>query len=282
MNISRTHLVVALLVTAGGAAAAYSQLTTTAVTTLFYACKAADGSLTLLTSGTAPSCRKGTVLTSWNNEGPQGLPGADGPQGASGPAGLQGPAGAQGATGATGAMGATGAQGPAAPLQHWVDSNGTTVGSFQFGTSSANTYYPRSYAIVTLDGQRYSASVVMRNSGDLSEGSKGYWSSGPWLPNTGQGGFAFRAYLTDDCTGPAYYIADGTFGTTAPSVTDTNPDGTVDLIILDSVVHAISVRCYIDRDGRVNPAVVWSTSNWYLAANIFSLDMLFPAPLTLE
>jgi hypothetical protein len=44
-------------------------------------------------------CKTTERAISWNEQGPQGLPGADGAQGPEGPAGVQGPAGEQGPAG---------------------------------------------------------------------------------------------------------------------------------------------------------------------------------------
>jgi len=70
------------------------------------------------------ACRKNETAISWNQTGPQGLPGAPGVNGAAGPQGAQGvpgpsgaagPAGADGLPGAQGVPGAQGAAGPAGP-----------------------------------------------------------------------------------------------------------------------------------------------------------------------
>jgi len=73
------------------------------------------------------SCRPTEAPLSWNQTGPQGLPGPQGPQGQQGqqgakgdpgpqgPAGSQGPAGPQGQKGDTGSAGAAGPQGPQGP-----------------------------------------------------------------------------------------------------------------------------------------------------------------------
>ena len=58
--------------------------------TVFYGCSAADNSVKLITAGTAPTCKVGETLQSWNAQGPQGLPGT---QGLPGQPGAQGPVG---------------------------------------------------------------------------------------------------------------------------------------------------------------------------------------------
>ena len=88
----------------------------------------ATGALRVLDGGTA--CRKGEMPISWNQAGPQGLPGAQGapgpqgltgaqgvagPQGDPGPIGLPGLQGDPGATGAAGTPGAPGDQGDPGP-----------------------------------------------------------------------------------------------------------------------------------------------------------------------
>jgi type VI protein secretion system component Hcp len=58
--------------------------------TVFYGCSAADGSVKLITAGTAPTCKPGETLQSWNAQGPQGLPGEPGAQGPVGQASVVG------------------------------------------------------------------------------------------------------------------------------------------------------------------------------------------------
>src|SRR3954451_4835658 len=55
-------------------------------------------------------CRKNETAISWNQTGPQGLPGAPGVNGAAGPQGLQGVTGPSGAAGPAGADGLPGPQ----------------------------------------------------------------------------------------------------------------------------------------------------------------------------
>jgi hypothetical protein len=58
------------------------------------------------------SCKKNETPLTWNQQGPQGLPGIAGDAGVPG---VQGPAGAPGAVGPQGQVGADGPQGPAGP-----------------------------------------------------------------------------------------------------------------------------------------------------------------------
>jgi len=58
--------------------------------TVFYGCSAADGSVKIITAGTAPTCKPGETLQSWNARGPQGLPGEPGAQGPVGQASVVG------------------------------------------------------------------------------------------------------------------------------------------------------------------------------------------------
>jgi hypothetical protein len=78
-------------------------------------CLTKKGEIESVAIGTEPaqSCGKKDTQISWNQTGPQGLPGANGlvgqqgPSGAQGDAGPQGPAGPQGATGEAGSQGAS-------------------------------------------------------------------------------------------------------------------------------------------------------------------------------
>jgi hypothetical protein len=86
----------------------------------YYACLKDGGLLvdgTLSNVGTrAPDrCPIGAHVISWNQQGPQGVPGPAGPQGAQGDTGPQGPQGAQGEEGPQGVPGPTGATGPQGP-----------------------------------------------------------------------------------------------------------------------------------------------------------------------
>jgi hypothetical protein len=116
----------AVLVAGGGtalAAAASSGPVSGGVVYGCYTNAAINGSHALVlqnagTGGGPPTCPSGTTEVSWNQTGPQGIPGATGATGATGP---QGPIGLTGATGPTGAIGPagptglTGAMGPAGP-----------------------------------------------------------------------------------------------------------------------------------------------------------------------
>jgi hypothetical protein len=86
----------------------------------YSACYDAGGSLKLIDPVVTPTCPKGYKgPITWNQTGPQGLPGAvgaAGPTGPQGPTGTQGPKGDAGTPGAPGAAGAPGAQGPVGPI----------------------------------------------------------------------------------------------------------------------------------------------------------------------
>jgi len=80
-------VIAAAAVTVAIGGAGYAIAANSAAATVFYGCSAADGSVKLITAGTAPVCKPGETLQSWNAQGPQGLPGTPGEPGAQGPAG---------------------------------------------------------------------------------------------------------------------------------------------------------------------------------------------------
>ena len=137
---------VALIAMGASAAFAWQAYSTPADT--FHACMQADGTIVANTirRGVQPRCRNGSVVTSWNAEGPQGPVGPQGPQGTAGPIGPQGPQGATGPAGATGPQGpqgvpgptgATGPQGPAGPGAHgWY---GPTLFNSPVDITASNT-----------------------------------------------------------------------------------------------------------------------------------------------
>jgi len=100
-------------------AAASSNISTTAV----YACLV-SGNLTNVQTSTE-SCKSGTLL-SWNQVGPQGVPGIQGVPGSQGPRGATGPQGRQGVPGSQGKPGAQGARGPAGGPQGPTGARGAT------------------------------------------------------------------------------------------------------------------------------------------------------------
>src|SRR5262249_4524752 len=91
-----------------------------------YACVHDNGNLKAI-STSALTCGHNETLLTWNQHGPQGLPGTQGPQGrpgAQGPQGLPGPPGPAGPAG----------QGGGAFV---VDSKGTVVGPYVWGSTVA-------------------------------------------------------------------------------------------------------------------------------------------------
>jgi type VI secretion system Hcp family effector len=106
---------------AGVGAAAYAALQDS--TGVIHACVDNKGA-TRIIDVSVDECRKNETAISWNQTGPQGLPGAPGVNGAAGPQGAQGvpgpsgsvgPAGADGLPGPPGVPGAQGVAGPAGP-----------------------------------------------------------------------------------------------------------------------------------------------------------------------
>ncbi len=67
-------VIAAAAVTVAIGGAGYAIAANSAAATVFYGCSAADGSVKLITAGTAPVCKPGETLQSWNAQGPQGLP----------------------------------------------------------------------------------------------------------------------------------------------------------------------------------------------------------------
>jgi hypothetical protein len=91
---------------------------------VFRACLSDKGTLYNISLTSVPRCKDGDTQVTWNQQGPQGLPGPQGeqgPQGAQGEPGLQGqqgepgPQGPQGEQGLAGPQGEQGLQGPAGP-----------------------------------------------------------------------------------------------------------------------------------------------------------------------
>jgi type VI secretion system secreted protein Hcp len=83
-------VIAAAAVAAAIGGAGYAIAANAAAATVFYGCSAADGSVKVITAGTAPVCKPGETLQSWNAQGPQGIPGTPG---LPGQPGAQGPAG---------------------------------------------------------------------------------------------------------------------------------------------------------------------------------------------
>lgn len=283
------------LVVCGVAVAIATSLTASATT--FYGCRAADGSITTITSETAPTCKRGTVLTSWNSEGPQGPQGPQGIQGIAGatgatgaggpvgPAGATGPIGATGASGATGATGATGgtgatgatgatgpsgAAGPRGPGLVWVDANGAEVGA-ERGVGQV---------LVTVGGKRIQVSI---NADGYS--GRGVW----WSPSYGTG-FANRYSATADCAPPLYVQGySGIYaGSTAPAAFDYygagagELAGTVDVLILSESAETIQINCLIGWDNQSYPGNFGIYRNLRTIVSTVNLNALHPAPLTLR
>jgi hypothetical protein len=89
-------------------------------TGVFHGCYAkSGGALRIIdpasTSASRNRCKSGETAITWNERGPQGLPGSAGAGGAIGAAGPEGPAGADGAMGPAGPEGPAGPQGPPGP-----------------------------------------------------------------------------------------------------------------------------------------------------------------------
>ncbi|MBN9608327.1 MAG: hypothetical protein BGO26_20155 [Actinobacteria bacterium 69-20] len=110
-HIRRAVIVGVIAAAAVAAGSTWALASETATSTVYRGCLQHNTGVIyrVTTSRTAPRCFRHDTLISWNQTGPQGLPGATGPQG---PKGDTGAAGAPGATGAAGAPGATGAVGP--------------------------------------------------------------------------------------------------------------------------------------------------------------------------
>jgi hypothetical protein len=125
-HIRRAVIVGVIAAAAVAAGSTWALASETATSTVYRGCLQHNTGVIyrVTTSRTAPRCFRHDTLISWNQTGPQGLPGATGPQGAKGdtgatgavgPQGLPGatgPQGPKGDTGAAGAPGATGAVGP--------------------------------------------------------------------------------------------------------------------------------------------------------------------------
>jgi hypothetical protein len=108
----------AVALTIGGFAGHLALASGDGTSRVFYAC-VKDGSMIpgSVVVDTAPTCRGGAEVVSWNHAGPQGATGLSGqagsagPTGATGPAGRQGDAGPGGPTGSGGPAGTTGSAG---------------------------------------------------------------------------------------------------------------------------------------------------------------------------
>lgn len=97
-----------------------------------YACLNPGGQLGSVTTAGPPSCKGESTLISWNQTGPQGLPGEKGDPGEPGAPGADGLDGVDGAAGEKGDKGDTGNTGPAGPAnivrrsERWDLSPGTS------------------------------------------------------------------------------------------------------------------------------------------------------------
>ena len=117
------------LVLALGVASAFVAYGADAFT--FYAClNSGNGTLTRVTTSSAPTCGPQATLVTWNQIGPTGAIGPTGPAGPIGATGPQGPIGPTGPTGATGATGATGPAGPAGASGYQLVSSASESNNF--------------------------------------------------------------------------------------------------------------------------------------------------------
>lgn len=123
-------LVVTSLVFAGGGAYALASSRSATITV----CVSHNGGALYK----AKKCARKDKTLSWNQQGPQGLPGATGSQGTQGPRGAQGPEGTPGAPGQQGPQGppgAAGQQGPAGPSNTFA----TTASGYTLLSASSET-----------------------------------------------------------------------------------------------------------------------------------------------
>lgn len=107
---------VAALLAGGGATLAFASTPTTPTT--FQGCLSRTVGAVYnvhLNPATAPRCLSHDTQISWNQTGPQGVPGTAGATGPAGAAGVAGPQGLKGDTGAQGPKGDTGATGLQGP-----------------------------------------------------------------------------------------------------------------------------------------------------------------------
>jgi collagen triple helix repeat protein len=116
LRLASLATIIAVAFTAGSVFVALGE--TPPVT--YYACLKDGGLLvdgTLSNVGTQPPdrCPLNAHVISWNQQGPQGVPGPAGPQGQQGDAGPQGPQGLQGEPGPQGVPGPAGQTGPQGP-----------------------------------------------------------------------------------------------------------------------------------------------------------------------
>ncbi len=156
------------------------------------------------------SCPSGNSTLTWNQVGPQG---PAGPQGAQGPQGTQGPAGPAGPQGKQGSQGPTGPQGPA---------------GISIGTSGTNS------TLIALD-QAQTLKTVMSTSTNVPTTGLYYVNASVMLVVAQNDTVA--CILADDG------VAEGTFSTVGPAVTQSYQTLPISEAISASAGDVLQVQC---------------------------------------
>jgi hypothetical protein len=195
----------------------------------FFAC-VKDGSLIpgSVVVDTAPTCRGGAELVSWNNAGPQGsagLAGSVGPTGATGSAGTDGATGPSGAAGAAGSKGATGSAGSdgTTGATGAAGSTGVTGATGPAGGGGGNTIAGLVTASGSLGAGHGVTAVKLTTGTYMLHFPAGTWSSFPAIVVTPFGGTGFQVAKVDSVVAPsdgsatALVDVSSTVGTSTPA-----------------------------------------------------------------
>lgn len=177
MRVRFTRVRLAVLVGVGtlstaGAAVGLTAIVYTDAGGAFHGCVAPNGSLRVVVPGTA--CKAKETAITWNQTGPQGVPGAPGAQGPPGELGAKGDPGQAGLQGPAGPEGPAGPQGPAGAgggLPHAFVASQSTLpppvflaqGSFTTVVSldlPAGSYAITGHAVVTNTASTDAANVT--------------------------------------------------------------------------------------------------------------------------
>lgn len=239
------------LAIAGSLAAAVVVAQSTPPPSTFYGCKDSVGNITTIREGTAPTCKRGQTLTSWNNQGPQGLPGANGQDGT--------------------------------PGGHvWKDANGQIIGPAIVSEAGGMVE-------LTVGSRRFAIRVPTLLEPHPNGWAPNNLFGG--FLHYGAQSFAPRYSLSADCSGPFFYaVNDSTpLGFDNAYVLNSYDSigeeaGRIDLLILseDPGASAITSQCVVMPDGSQSVQTNFIINPRYQVVQTINLTDLYPAPLTLQ